>query len=87
MTKTHLKDVVKLGDGTFAQWRTGIKNILIKEGEWKVVSGRHTRPYVPRNDDTSTVINTPGGSADSLVYDLENKTIIGTMNLRNKTPE
>ena len=86
MKKTHLKNVAKLDDGTFAQWRTVIKSILIKEGEWKVVSG-HTRPYVPRNDDTSTVINTPGGSADSLVYDLENKTIIGTMNLRNKTPE
>ena len=73
MTKTHLKDVVKLDDGTFAQWRTGIKNILIKEEEWKVVSGRHIRPYVPRKDDTAAVINPPGSSTDPAAYNLEDK--------------
>ena len=75
MTKTHLKDVVKLDNGTFAQWRTGIKNILIKEGEWKVVSGRHMRPHVPRKDDTTTVANPPGDSTNPLAYDLGDKTV------------
>ena len=39
MTKTHLIDVVKLDYGTFAQWRTVIRSILIKEGEWWPRSG------------------------------------------------
>ena len=83
MTKTHLKYVVKLDDGTFAQWRTGVKNILIKEGEWKIVSGRSARLYVPRRDETATTINPPGDSTDANIYDLTNATTIAAIALRD----
>lgn len=81
MTKTYLKDV---DDGTFAQWGTGIRNTLIKEEEWKVVSGRHIRPYAPRKDDTPTVINPPGDSTDPLVYNLGDKTVAAALTLRDE---
>jgi len=34
MSKQHLRDIVKLDDDTFSQWKAEIKKVLIKEGEW-----------------------------------------------------
>ncbi|KAA8912632.1 hypothetical protein FN846DRAFT_993634 [Sphaerosporella brunnea] len=54
MSKLHLRDVIKLEDDNFTQWKPQTKNILIKEGEWAIVCGRSKRPVVPDPSDSSS---------------------------------
>lgn len=83
MTKTHLKDAVKLDGGNFAQWRIGMKIILKMRGNGGLFQD-DTRPYIPQKYDTLTVTNPPGGSTDSLVYNLEDKVVIEAITLRDE---
>jgi hypothetical protein len=53
MSKIYLRDLVKLEDDNYAQWKAQIKNILIKDGEWGMVCGRSKRPVVPDGPATS----------------------------------
>lgn len=39
---------MKLYDNTSAEWKAGIRNILINGSEWAVAVGRSIRPYVKR---------------------------------------
>lgn len=75
MPKTHLNDV-KIGDGTFAQWRPGIG--------LGIGSGRPARPPFPRRDDTATVVNPPGNSADFTIHDHTNRAIPEAIALRDE---
>jgi hypothetical protein len=47
MSKFHMRDIIKLEDDNYTQWKAQTKNILIKEGEWANVCGRSKRPVVP----------------------------------------
>jgi hypothetical protein len=47
MSKFHMRDIIKLEDDNYTQWKAQTKNILIKEGEWAIVCGRSKRPVVP----------------------------------------
>ncbi|KAA8902014.1 hypothetical protein FN846DRAFT_891636 [Sphaerosporella brunnea] len=47
MPKFHLRDIIKLEDDNFTQWKAQTKNILIKERECQIFCGRSKRPVVP----------------------------------------
>ncbi|KAA8908513.1 hypothetical protein FN846DRAFT_906116 [Sphaerosporella brunnea] len=53
MSKLDLRNIIRLEDDKFAQWKAPTKNILIKEGESAIVCRRSKRPIIPTACKTS----------------------------------